>query len=150
MRKVPRKPRKCSSKLRRTTGYPVRLGHSTGYQGYLGGQIYPQIPSGWDDAFCDERFEFSNNHGRLFGPHWASGAYVLVGAFSRENVSPFHWPGHRYNSFNKARDDFARKLSNTPRYELVGFVHLDNAIVGDTYDTTGDHDGNAALLRVRR
>jgi hypothetical protein len=38
----------------RAAGYPVRLGHSTGYQGYIGGQLYTQLPRGRDDAFSNE------------------------------------------------------------------------------------------------
>jgi hypothetical protein len=100
------------------------MGHSTGYQAYLGNQVHPQIPWGWDDALSDEPFEFSNNHGRLFGPYEASGGYVLVGAFSREEVDPFQWPGHQYASFNKARDDFAKRIDAGQYYRLLGFVSL--------------------------
>ena len=132
-------------------GYPIRMGHSSGYQGHLGGQLYTQIPSGWDDAFSDEPFEFSNNHGRVFGPHKSDRGYIMIGAFSREEVVPFRWPGHRYASFNQARDDFARRLDQTSEYKVIGYVSLENAISGDAEVTTGDHDGRAVLLRsVRR
>jgi hypothetical protein len=130
-------------------GYAVRMGHSTGYQAYLGDRIFPQIPRGWDDALSDEPFELSNNHGRLFGPHKALRGYVLTGAFSREELDPFRWPGHRYASFNKARDDFAKRLNQGP-YRLVGYVSLDNAVVDDPLVSTGDHDGKAVLLRVAK
>jgi hypothetical protein len=130
-----------------SAGYPIRMGHSSGYQGHVGGQLYPQIPSGWDDAFSDEPFEFSNNHGRVFGPHKSDGGYVMIGAFSREQVVPFRWPGHRYSSFNRARDDFARRLAQASEYKLVGYVSLENSIVGDANVTTGDHDGRAVLLQ---
>jgi hypothetical protein len=131
-------------------GYPVRMGHSTGYQAYLGGQTYQQIPRGWDDALSDGPFELSNNHGRLFGPHRTARAYVLTGAFSREEVDLFRWPGHRYASFGKARDDFAERLARTSRYRLIGFVSLDNSAVDDPEVSTGDHDGKAALLAASR
>jgi hypothetical protein len=131
-------------------GYPVRMGHSTGYQAYLGDQAYSQIPRGWDDALSDEPFELSNNHGRFFGPHRAARAYVLTGAFSREEVDLFQWPGHRYASFVKARDDFAERLARTSRYRLIGLVSLDNAAVDDPEVSTGDHDGKAALLAASR
>jgi hypothetical protein len=36
-----------------------------------------------------------------------------------------------------------------PDMSLIGFVPRDNANVGDTYDTTGDHEGTAALPRLR-
>jgi hypothetical protein len=129
-------------------GYPIRFGHSAGYRGYIGGELYAQLPAGKDDAFSNRVFELSNNHGRIFGPHWMSGAYVFIGAFSREAVDLFRWPGHRYASFNLARDDFARDLDRQTLFKSAGFVALDNAIVGDPSVTTGDHDGRAVLLRA--
>jgi hypothetical protein len=130
-------------------GYAVRLGHSSGYQGYVGDQLYGQIPSGWDDAFSNEPFAFSNNHGRIFGPHKTVNSYVFVGAFSREEVVPFRWPGHRYTSFNQARDDFARRLSQVSQFKPGGFVNLENALTADGEVTTGDHDGMAVLIRAQ-
>ena len=99
----------------RAAGYPVRMGHSTGYRAAIGGQTFAQLPRGWDDAFSDEPFEFGNNHGRVFGPHAVSGAFVFVAAFSREEVDPFRSPGHRYASFNRARDDFTQRLDGRRR-----------------------------------
>jgi hypothetical protein len=131
-------------------GYAIRLGHSTGYKAYLGGQVYAQTPRGWDDAFSDEPFELSNNHGRFFGPHRAPDSYVTIGAFSREVVDLFRWPGHRYASFNQARDDLAARLDQRSRFKLIGFINLDNSIVGDPEISTGDHDGKAALLKARK
>lgn len=81
-------------------GYPVRMGPSTGYGAVIGGQLYAQLPRGRDDAFSNDPFEISNNHGRVFGPHQAGGAFVFIAAFSREEVDPFRSPGHRYASFN--------------------------------------------------
>jgi hypothetical protein len=103
---------------------------------------------GWDDAFSNEPFEVSNNHGRIFGPHRTASGYVFVGAFSREEVVPFRWPAHRYASFNQARDDFARGLDQNSPYKLIGFVDLENAIRDDQKATTGDHDGRAVLVRA--
>jgi len=129
-------------------GYPVRFGHSTGYQAVIGAELHAQLPKGWDDAFSDEVFEFSNNHGRIFGPYRWEQAYLFTGAFSRERVDPFRWPGHRYASFNQARDDFAEKLDRSTAYKASGSVPLDNALVDDPTLTTGDHDGRAVVLRV--
>src|SRR5262245_41981700 len=129
-------------------GYPVRFGHSAGYRGYIAGEFYAQLPAGRDDAFSNRVFELSNNHGRIFGPHRTSDAYVFIGAFSREAVDPLRWPGHRYASFNQARDDFARDLDRHTPFKSAGFVALDNAIVGDASVTTGDHDGRAVLLHA--
>jgi hypothetical protein len=134
----------------KAAGYPVRMGHSTGYRASIGEQIYLQLPRGHDDAFSNEPFEFSNNHGRMFGPHEVGGAYVFVAAFSRENVDPFRSPGHRYDSFNRARDDFTQSLDLATPFKVTGFVNLDNAIVSDPTVTTGDHDGIAVLVRAAR
>lgn len=134
----------------RQAGYPVRLGHSAGYQARISGQLYAQLPKGWDDAFSNEVFELNNNHGRIFGPYQAGQSYFFTGAFSRERVDPFRWPGHRYASFNQARNDFAEKLNLSTTYTASGFVFLDNALPDDPHLTTGDHDGRAVVLRVSR
>ena len=129
-------------------GYPIRFGHSAGYRGYIAGELYAQLPAGRDDAFSNRVFELSNNHGRIFGPHRVGAAFVFIGAFSREAVDPLRWPGHRYASFNQARDDFARELDRHTPFKSTGFVALENAIVGDANVTTGDHDGRAVLLHA--
>lgn len=129
-------------------GYPVRLGHSTGYQALIGGQFYAQLPKGWDDAFSNGVFELSNNHGRIFGPYRMERFYLFTGAFSRERVDPFRWPGHRYESFNRARDDFAAKLDRNTAYRASGFIALGNETTDDPVITTGDHDGRAVVLRA--
>jgi hypothetical protein len=129
-------------------GYPIRFGHSAGYRGYIAGELYAQLPAGRDDAFSNHVFELSNNHGRIFGPHRVGAAFMFIGAFSREAVDPLRWPGHRYASFNQARDDFARELDRHTPFKSTGFVALENAIVEDTNVTTGDHDGRAVLLHA--
>jgi hypothetical protein len=131
-------------------GYPVRFGHSTGYQGVIGGQLYAQLPKGWDDAFSNDVFEVNNNHGRIFGPHRMGDVYLFVAAFSREDVDPFRDPGHRFASFNRARDDFTQRLDRATDYKVSGFVPLGNALVGDPRFTTGDHDGVAVMVRAGR
>jgi hypothetical protein len=130
-------------------GYPVRFGHSAGYRGFIGGDTYAQLPAGRDDAFSNRLFEESNNHGRVFGPHRFGAAFVFVGAFSRERVDLLRWPGHRYASFNQARDDFARDLAARTVFKSAGSVRLGNA-VNDAQVTTGDHDGMAVVLRAAR
>jgi hypothetical protein len=128
-------------------GYPVRFGHSTGYRGFIGGDVYSQLPQGRDDALSNRLFEESNNHGRVFGPHRFGEVYVFIGAFSRESVDLLRWPGHKYASFNQARDDFARNLDARTMFKSAGTVPLDNA-VNDDQVTTGDHDGQAVMLRA--
>jgi hypothetical protein len=129
-------------------GFPVRFGHSTGYHGFIGGTLYGQLPQGRDDAFSNRIFEESNNHGRIFGPHrHDGGGYVFIGAFSRERVNPLHWPAHRYESFNAARDGFARGLDEHSIFKAAGHVPLGNAF-NNAQVTTGDHDGRAVLLRA--
>ncbi|WP_445501502.1 hypothetical protein [Microvirga sp. G4-2] len=131
-------------------GYPVRLGHSAGYQAMISRQLYAQLPKGWDDAFSNEVFELSNDHGRVFGPHPLGQSYLFTGAFSRERVDLLRWPGHRYASFNQARDDFAQRLDRDTVYKTAGTVQLDNDLPDDPKLTTGDHDGRAIVLRVNR
>ncbi|MFC4173083.1 hypothetical protein ACFOYU_13595 [Microvirga sp. GCM10011540] len=131
-------------------GYPVRFGHSTGYQGSIGGRLYAQLPQGRDDAFSNNVFELDNNHGRIFGPHRMGGAYIFTAAFSREDVAPFRAVRHRYASFNQARDSFTQSLDRTTGYKVARFVNLDNALVGDPKFTTGDHDGIAVLLHAQK
>lgn len=129
-------------------GYPIRLGHSAGYQALIDEQLYAQLPQGWDDAFSNHVFEISNNHGRIFGPHPFENGFLFTAAFSREVVDPFRWPAHRFGSFNQARDDFAERMSRRTAYKAQGAVDLDNAITDNTQYTTGDHDGRAMVLRA--
>jgi hypothetical protein len=128
-------------------GYPVRFGHSTGYQGFIGGQLYAQLPQGRDDALSNDVFEINNNHGRIFGPHPVGRIHVFVAAFSREEVDPFRPPRHLFASFNRARDSFTQSLDRSTAYKVSGFVNLNNALVNDPNLTTGDHDGIAVLVR---
>jgi hypothetical protein len=130
-------------------GFPVRFGHSTGYHGFIGGVLYSQLPQGRDDAFSNRIFEESNIHGRVFGPHRFDGGYLFIAAFSRERVNLLHWPGHRYESFNTARNAFACGLDERTAFKTAGYVTLDNA-VNDAEVTTGDHDGRAVLLRATK
>ncbi|MGF9758706.1 hypothetical protein AAII07_26235 [Microvirga sp. 0TCS3.31] len=129
-------------------GYPVRFGHSAGYQGFIGTQLHAQLPQGRDDAFSNDLFEVSNNHGRIFGPHAFGQAYVFTGAFSREEVDLFRDPPHQYGSFNLARDDFTQRLDRSMAYRVSGFVNLGNALIDDPKLTTGDHDGMAVVVRA--
>ena len=131
-------------------GYPVRQGHSTGYQGLVGGIGYTQLPAGKDFAFSNRPFEFDNNHGRIFGPHRVGTSWVFTAAFSRESVSPLGTPKHRYASFNQARDDFTERMDQFTNFKIVRFVALDNAIVGDRSLTTGDHDSVGVVLKAPR
>jgi hypothetical protein len=129
-------------------GYPIRFGHSTGYQGFIGGQLYAQLPQGRDDAFSNDIFEVSNNHGRIFGPHQFGQGYLFAGAFSREEIDPIRDPPHSYGSFNRARDDFTQRLNRSTDFKVSRFVDLGNALIGDPKLTTGDHDGIAVVVRV--
>jgi hypothetical protein len=131
-------------------GYPIRFGHSAGYQGFIGGQLHAQLPQGKDDAFSNDLFEVSNNHGRIFGPHLFGQNYLFTGAFSREEVDLFRDPPHQYGSFNRARDDFTQRLDRNTAYKVSGFVNLGNALIDDPKLTTGDHDGMAVVVRAGR
>ena len=127
-------------------GYTIRMGHSSGYRALIAGEPHDQLPAGWDDAFSNHLFEMTNNHGRMFGPFQQGPSYILIGAFSREEVSLLHWPEHRYASFRKARDEFAASLDRQTEFKLTGYVDMHNAIIDDPNVTTGDHDGKAVVL----
>lgn len=131
-------------------GYPVRFGHSAGYRALIGDALHGQLPAGRDDAFSNDWFELSNDHGRLFGPYPFGGAFVTTGAFSRERVRPLRWPEHGYASFNAARDDLAKNLERATAFKRQGNVMLDNALIDDPGVSTGDHDGRAVLLRAEK
>jgi hypothetical protein len=131
-------------------GYTIRIGHSCGYRALIAGQPHHQLPTGWDDAFSNHLFEMTNNHGRMFGPFEHLRSFVLIGAFSREEVSLLHWPEHRYASFNKARNEYAASLDGQTEFKLTGHVDMHNAIIDDASVTTGDHDGKAVLLCAHR
>ncbi len=129
-------------------GYPSREGHSSGYWGYIGGQLHAQLPEGKGDAFSNAPFITNNNHGRIFGPYYHGEAYLFIGAFSREKVEP---PAkHQFVSFNQARDDFAENIDRKTEYKVSGYVNLSNVIVDDPKVTTGDHDGIAVLIITGR
>ena len=130
-------------------GYPSREGHSGGYRGFIGGQLYGQLPKERAHAFSNSPFEFNNNHGRIFGPAPLDEGYLFIGAFSRERVAPFESPRHQYESFDRARDDVTQRLDAHTAYRIAGFVDLGNAIIGDPLVTTGDHDGRAILMRLQ-
>lgn len=129
-------------------GYPSREGHSSGYQGYIGGRLYAQLPEGSDDAYSNEPFVIDNNHGRIFGPYNHEGHYLFIGAFSREKVAPLASVKHDYVSFNRARDDFAENMTRKTEYKVSGYVNLGNVIVDDPQITTGDHDGMAVAMKA--
>ncbi len=131
-----------------TAGYPSREGHSSGYLGYIGGQLQTQLPEGKDHAFSNAPFIVNNDHGRLFGPYSHEGAYFFIGAFSREKVTPLAKIKHEFVSFDQARDDFAENISRKTEYQVSGYVNLSNVIMADPKITTGDHDGIAVLLKA--
>jgi uncharacterized protein with NAD-binding domain and iron-sulfur cluster len=85
--------------------------------------------------------------GDFLREHRFGDAFVFVGAFSRESVDLLRWPGHRYASFNQARDDFARDLDARSVFKQAGKVALGNAM-NDAEVTTGDHDGMAVVVRA--
>jgi len=127
-------------------GFASRFGHSSGYTALIGTSFYPELPKGREHAFSDDPFVVANDHGRIFGPHAWKDGFVFTGAFSRETVDPLARPGHRYASFNQARDRLARNLDARTRYKLAAFANLGNTLLGDPAATTGDHDGMAVVL----
>jgi hypothetical protein len=131
-------------------GFANRTGHSDGYFGWLGDQLYSQIPRERHHALSDEPFEFHNNHGRFFGPHFSDGRYYFIGALSREKVGASITPEHIFISFNQARDRFADALVKKAEYKLTAFLELENALLGKPGVGTGDHDGMAVVLTATK
>jgi len=129
-------------------GFPIQLGHSTGFSGLIDGQVYSQQPTGIIDAYADQFFLFPQDHARAFGPDplETSAGFVWTLAVSRE-IFGFYGllPAHLYVSFNAGRDNLATKLVSAGG-TLVGFVPLHNAYDSLTVET-GDTDGYAAVIR---
>jgi hypothetical protein len=134
----------------KNAGFASRTGHSSGYYGWLGDRLYPQIPSEKHHALSDEPFELHNDHGRFFGPHFLDGRYILIGALSREKIALEPEPEHLFVSFKQARDRFARALVESVGFKLTTFLGLGNALFGESAVGTGDHDGVAVVLTATR
>jgi len=131
-------------------GFSKRSGHSSGYSGWIGNRLYAQIPSERNHAISDEPFEFHNNHGRFFGPHFWNGRYFFIGAMSREKIGVAPKLEHVYVSFNQARDRFAQALEDRGEFTITAMIALENVILGDPQVGTGDHDGVAIVLTAAK
>lgn len=127
-------------------GFVSRSGHSSGYFGWLGGRLYPQIPLEKHHCLADEPFGLNNNHGRFFGPAQRGSEFVFTGALSREKIALFVRAKHGYVSFDRARDAFADALVRRAGFSVRDDVLLKNALLGDPEMGTGDHDGVAVWL----
>ncbi len=130
-------------------GFSEKSHHSSGYIGFLCDRFYNQIPAQKYRAFADDSPDRPNNHGRIFGPCLYKGAYVFIGAFSREEINPSAKIEHQYGSFSQARDKLSQSLVTCGTYKIEGRVNLDNAIKNSDDATTGDHDGEATVLKLR-
>ncbi|WP_161881294.1 hypothetical protein [Deinococcus alpinitundrae] len=130
-------------------GYKARSGHSTGYKGLIGTQLYGQQPAGSGEAFSDGAWWRSNNHGRVFGPAVVEGGYLWTGAFSREDFEVISSMHHPYDSFKVARDDVSAKLTAAGTFKRIGTLDLENALSTPTL-TTDDHDGRAVVLVAQK
>lgn len=130
--------------------FPARSGHSSGYGAIIDGAVYPELPWGPGNAFSDEPFVLSNNHGRIFGPHQLPTGWLFVGAFSREAIAPTEQVKHSYESLNRSRDAFAHGMVTRANYRIASFISLGNAILDQPTRETGDHDGIAILLEATR
>lgn len=136
-------------------GFKMRVGHSSGYRASIGGKIFDQFPGIRGTAFSDGLFLTANDHGRFFGPlDNGSGEFYFVGALSREGTAYAKMirnrggSPHTYESFTVARERFSENMQRWAHAKLIGLVPLNNSIVGDGPETTGDHDGNAVLLEL--
>lgn len=61
-----------------SAGYPVRTGHSSGYQGEITGKRFMQIPTQKEHAFSNRLFLFNNNHGRVFGHSFKAQSFISL------------------------------------------------------------------------
>lgn len=129
-------------------GYRERIGHSTGYSGLIGDQIFGQIGRKVGHAFSDGWFFVDNNHGRIFGPLAVDDAFLFIAAFSREHFTLFPKISHDYVSFAVARDDLAARMDEKTPFKRVAKVNLNNVWIDDPERTTGDHDGYAWVLKA--
>jgi hypothetical protein len=129
-----------------TAGYAARTGHSAGYVGIIAGIVYAQLPAGKHRAFSNEPFELGNNHGRIFGPHRVEDGWLFIGAFSREHVESEPKVQHKFVSFVRARDDYARCLTQHTPFKFARLVPMENTLDARSGVTTGDHDGFAVML----
>lgn len=128
-----------------SVGFPSSFGHTTGFKGMINKKIYTQQPTAWLDAYSDNAFWTTNNHGRIFGPAVAAtGGYVYSGSFSTEVPS---WFWHVYTSSNVARDTLANKFATK------GFTKLPSVDMANDINTastsTGDHDGIAVVIKLK-
>jgi hypothetical protein len=131
----------------RVSGFLSRTGHSTKYIGYIGGNFYSQMPKGGGKALSDARYNNNNNHGRIFGPHLYLGKYYFTASLSREDYVK---KTHVYDSFMKARDDFAQMMNKYSDYRITGKLDMKNMIpASDPVLTSGDHDGMAIILAAK-
>ena len=130
-------------------GFPARPIHSGGFKGIIDNKTYQQRPIGFLEAFSNNSYTQTNDHGRIFGPDpvQTSSGYVWTGAFSTEKVSGYFFgiPLHSYVSSNAARAALAAGLIASGQATYGGTVNLENAYNTGTI-TTGDHDGYAVIL----
>lgn len=151
--KVSKSPDEAKSRLNKNmhaAGFTDRGHHSSGYEGYIGGKFYSQIPAEKYLAISDGAADAPNNHGRIFGPCNYQGAIIFIASFSREVFSPTEKIMHRYDSFARAREAFSRKLDRLSAYKITGKTRLNNMYIDNNEITTGDHDGYAVILSLNR
>lgn len=125
-------------------GFKIRWGHITPRFAVIQGIFYNHLPEKFFNAFSDKAWIFENNHGRFFGPVKYNCFYYFCGAVSRETGIT-----HKYISFVKARDKYSQMLNKYSNIKIKSFVAMDNFLENES-TTTGDHDGKAILISVRK
>jgi hypothetical protein len=128
-------------------GFVERRGHSNGYRAILDGALRAQAGA----TFSNHVYLMPNDHVRFFGPVAWENRFVFAGSASREGVAL--WRKilnrktllHPYVSFASARNRLATDLRDRAHATVTAYVALEN-LVGDSTDTTGDHDGSAVLI----
>jgi hypothetical protein len=131
-------------------GYSKNTGHSSGYVGLINGITVNQIPKETRVAFSDNSYWKENNHGRFFGPYYTNNKqWIYIGQFSREKFVLFAMIHHKYISFNASRNDFTKKMNILTEYQIIDKIKLNN-IFQNISVTSGDHDGNAVVLELKK
>ena len=128
----------------RKAGFKIRWGHITPRFAMIQGIFYNHLPEKSFHAFSGRIWIFENNHGRFFGPVQFNDNYYFCGAVSKETGIT-----HKYISFAKARDKYSQMLDKYSNIKIKSLVALDNFMENES-TTTGDHDGNAILMSVRK
>jgi len=142
--KTPEKSKELLYTSLEKSGFKIRWGHITPRFAIIKGVFYKNLPEKYFYAFSDRIWIMKNSHGRFFGPSKQNNSLYYCGAVSMETGIT-----HKYVSFAKARDKYSEMLDKNSEIKIKDFVAMDNLIDNES-TITGDHDGKAVLMSVRK